>query len=265
MFKSWGIKDLNLSRAFDVVPDINPERSLRYSIPVPNWLNEAGIPVISHAAIRNHKEGGNDWRFIFWNFKDECDQTLRIDGSSSVMFAGISPAKAQKLTDFIESIVEDIDSMTPDQLTFILDYAKEGLGLGDRYTKKQHDLHNEMDSWITLHGEKLGAFLPKMNISSCIYVPGNGEFVDGPAATPQRFENGAFVVFPGHASGELIGLDASSLKALKPKIVQTDVFMGTRTHVNGDAITFKDCQAGYPIPALVPENIILNNEEHRPY
>lgn len=237
--KRWSLEDIDLSKAIDVIPAQDPETALRYSLPVPNWLDEHGEPCVSHPQIRTDQKGG--WRFFFYNDKDSCWQDVRVDGSSCITFMGPKPDQAKTLTRRVLSLSPDPEKTTPEQLAALLAYAKNELGLKDVYDNRCASVLRNMHAWPAPDEAHpaLGAFLPNPQLSAAVYLPGAGEFLDGPTATPQRFANGAFISFPGQPREKIAAMTPAELrgtKSLTIKLVQRDVFVDSRTYVDGSKI-----------------------------
>ncbi|QQR70057.1 MAG: histidine--tRNA ligase [Alphaproteobacteria bacterium] len=87
-----------------------------------------------------------------------------------------------------------------------------------------------------------GSFVYKPDVSSCIFLAGNGEFLDGPAATPQIIENGGFVTFSGQSKENVAAFIEETItgnvsKKLKGKIVSKVQFLKSRRLANGHPIS----------------------------
>lgn len=191
----WSLKDLDTSKAIEDIPSQNPQTSLRFNLPIPNWLDENGRPKLAHAQICRKNDGS--WRFFFQNYKDNCLQGVRIEGSSVITFMGPNPETSQKLIQIIQEYSADLEQLTPVQISDILERARVELGLQDMYNndRKGVELHMHPYAEITTNHKYFGPFLPNPMISTAIYIHDSGSFSDGPMVTPQRFENGAFISF----------------------------------------------------------------------
>ena len=236
MSKNWSLDDIDFSKAIEDIPSQDPEKSLRYNLPVPNWLDEKGEPTVSHAFIRQKEDGS--WRFYFYNYKDKCDQGVKIDGSSVITFMGANPATAQKLTSLIKEYASDPEELSPEQMSDILERAHSEIGLGDRYNNGRKSVSAYMHPY-TAENEYFGEFLPKPVLSTAVYLQGSGVFMDGPTASPQTFENDAFISFPGQPKEKILAMTPAELRANKDftvKLVQADVFVNSRTYKDGSEI-----------------------------
>lgn len=236
----WTISDLDPRKLFEVVPNQDIETSVRFAIPVPNWLNTDGSPQFQHDAIQSYK-GKDERRFHFQNFKDGAQQGVKIDGSGVIFFASPTPGQAQKLEFIVKDCADDLDRMTPDQLQRILDRSYSEIGLLDRYNgNKSGDIDKKMQrpNGYNANHPHFGSFVYKAVVSSCIYVPVDGEFRDGPTITPQILNGGGFIVFPGQPTRSVKDLirnyDPENPPTPRPdvKVVATPTFLESRRDIN---------------------------------
>jgi hypothetical protein len=235
----WNLQNIDLALGVEVIASQNPETSLRVNIPVPNWLGDDGKPFVQHPCIGQKDDGA--WRYFFTNEKDGCLQNVEIDGTSVITFMGVSPEKAEQFVALVEAFGE-AEKLTPDVLTKVLERSAGELGIVDRYDNPRSGVDKYMHPFaLSPRHPYLGAFLPMPNLSMAVFLPGAGEFADGPTSTPQKFEDGAFVVFPGKSRDAVLEMDSGELKAKgKARLVQADVFVASRTYPDGSAIVLKD-------------------------
>jgi len=235
----WSLKDLDFTKAIEVIPSQDPQTSLRFNLPVPNWLDDTGRPETGHSQIKQDENGS--WRFYFQNFKDNCLQHVKIDGSSVITFMGTNPEKSKELIRLAGEYAPDIEHMTPEQLSHILERSHSELRLEDRYNNSRKGVESRMHPYdeVTTNHSSFGAFLPKPSVSTVVYIQGAGVFLDGPTATPQRFENGAFISIPGKNKKQVLKMSKEELlggKDFTAKLIQADVFTSSRTLADGGAI-----------------------------
>lgn len=239
MSAQWSLKDLDLTKAIEDIPSQDPQTSLRFNLPVPNWLDGQGNPKSKHPQFKQKEDG--TWRFNFQNYKDNCLQGVKIDGSSVITFMGPTPEQSGQLIQLIAEYTADIEQLTPEQLSDILQRAHSELHLVDMYNNGRKGVESYMHPYpaiVTSH-PAFGAFLPKPTLSTAVYIQGAGSFLDGPTATVQRFENGAFISFPGQSKAQVLGMSIDELLASKNftvKLVQADVFISSRTLADGRKI-----------------------------
>ncbi len=227
MTKKWRIADLDFAKAREYITSQDPDISLRFFLPVPNWLKD-GKPIVDDENIKRvQKKDGAQWRYTFINYKDNAEQGVKIDGSAAIVFMGADKKKAEQLKDMIAEYVSDTSQLTPAILSEILKRSKDELGLVDRYNKGLNGL--QYFHAYNADGQ-YGAFLPHENPSAAIYIEGDGEFLDGPTLTPQKFENGAFINFPGKRLSDLFEGPAEG------RLVQADVFVKDRENLDGSKI-----------------------------
>ncbi len=235
----WSLKDLDLNQAIEDMPSQNPQTALRFNLPIPNWLNQNGQPEFTHEQISQKEDGS--WRFFFQNYKDNCLQGVKIDGSSVITLMGLDPDKSQKLINLVQEYSSDVEQLTPEQLSDILTRAHTELDLQDMYNNGRKGVESYMHPFtdMTTNHKSFGPFLPKPTISTAVYIQGAGTFTDGPTATPQRFENGAFISFPGQRKEKIVQMSPEEIladKSFTVKLVQADVFTSSRTYSDGNGI-----------------------------
>jgi hypothetical protein len=230
MEQDYKIKDLDLKKAREYKYSQNPNNCLRFILPIPNWL-DIERPKIDDDPIKIlKKDEGPLVRFTFMNYKDKAEQGVRIDGSAAIIFMGFNLDKAAALKSLIYEYIDHPIELKPDQLTAILERSYEELNITDRYNKTLN--HLKYYRPYDVKGE-LGLYLPKENPSSAIYIRGKGCFLDGPTLTPQKFDDGAFINFPGRRLDELFKNPAGG------KLVQGTVFINDRLNIDGSKIDLK--------------------------
>lgn len=227
--KELRLADLDFSKAQEYIVSQDPDISARFVLPIPNWMDGEN-PSITHEQIKQvPKKSGLQWRYTFTNPEDGAQQGVKIDGTSSIVFMGLNENKAEQLSALIVEC-RARKELTPETLTIILDRANRELGIQDRFNK---DLAS-IDSYF--HPYKayghMGTFIPNPNPSCAIYISGEGEYLDGPTLSPQKFENGAFINFPGV---RLSGIFDAEVRGTG-RLVQAAVFLRDRTLPDGRLI-----------------------------
>lgn len=227
------LAELKPAEAFAYIASQDPGVSLRFYIPVPNWL--ADLP--SHPAIQ--MTGKGEQRFHFINQVDRRVQAVRIDGSGVVIINGIKPEQAQHFLEQAQPLLAN--GLHPADLEDLLAYAKDRLGLVDFYHGSAKDVQARMHPYVGGADTVLGAWLPNPQESSAVYVPGQSRIGLIGGGT-QNFLNGAYVSFPSLKVAEIAGLDTKSLEALlvsrqiTPRAVEASVFERQNTTPDGQAI-----------------------------
>ena len=190
----WNVGDLDPDLLFEVTDSRDPDTSSRFSWPVPNWLNAEGVPTVEHPNIQYLDKKG-EYRFIFQNFVDGCDQGVKIDGTGLIMFMTPTHKQSEQIIKILEGFQENIENFTPEMVEEALDQIYRETGLTDRWNSSMSDIDRKYDPVDTNSYPYLGSFVYKPYVSSALYLKGDGVF-DGVALTGQRFEKGAFVLFP---------------------------------------------------------------------
>lgn len=246
MDNSYHLTDLDITKLVDVIPNRDPETSVRFSLPIPNWLDEDSNPTVQHKNIQYMDKKGA-WRFKFYNYEDDCEQAVKIDGGGSIIFMSPTPAQSEKLVSIVNSCTDDLATLKPEQLQAILDRSYKEIGLHDLYNENISTLHKRMEQHNSskYSNPDFGPFITKSTVSSCIYLTNSGIFMDGPATTPQRFSNGAFIFFPEQSSNQVkktlnklrTNEDTSNISV---KLVQKTVFLKTRRDLDTLPIDIQD-------------------------
>jgi hypothetical protein len=227
---------LDLSKAWEYISTQDPERGLRFVLPIPNW-QEAGI---THDKIVDVQNKGMRFTFKNYtdkNFLDDSDapdnQGVKIDGSSAIIFSSLTLDKANKLSTLVRECSANHTDFSPSVVANILERAYAEFGLGDRYNKGLAAIGEHFQPYDS--SNNLGLFLPNENRHAAIYLDGVGRYMDGPTLQPQEFSNGAFVTFPGITLTMLFNQSFEELKA-KSRLVQAQVFLHDRDHADGSRI-----------------------------
>lgn len=233
MKKKWQLTDLDFNKAREYIVSQDPDVSSRFVLPVPNWMDGAHPSVTDEQIKQVPKKGGLQWRYTFTNPEDGAEQGVKIDGTSSIIFMGLNEDKAERLSRLVSECLAG-KKLTPEVLTTILDRANRELGIQDRFNK---DLAS-IDRYFHPHNAQghLGTFIPNPSPSCAIYIAGEGEYLNGPTLTPQRFENGAFINFPGVRLTDIFDVEVRG----SGRLVQAAVFLRDRTLPDGNLIDLKN-------------------------
>ena len=163
---------------------------------------------------------------VFFNEKDKAHQAVKGDGTGVIIMNLATEKNAQELVAMVGRLAGgDPGNLSLDQLKSVITYARDTLSLGDMYNSDTKFIAGKMSPV----GEGTGtpAFgLHKRDdrdICQAVFVPGSGEF-QGPAATPQQFENGAVILRQGDSV----------------RLIQPDAFEASYKHANGRAIKVEE-------------------------
>lgn len=122
--------------------------------------------------------------------------------------------QAEKLNQKVLEFNPDPNQLTLNQLKQALDFARTELKLGDMYNSTRSFVKAKMTPVTPAEGRDVEAYGLKKrddrDVCQAVYIPGKFVF-EGPAASPQVFDNGGVIVEQGD----------------KFRGVQPDVFMRT--------------------------------------
>ncbi len=207
----------------------------KFIIPVPAFANggeplvypkgdeKAGEPILDYEGKPIGARG-----LVFFNAKDRSRQAVAGDGRGVIIVNEVTREQADQLEAKIRAIHADPNRLTLGQLKQVLEYARDELNLGDMYNSDRAFIAARMTSADAgerplADGKAIEAYgLMKRDdrdICYAIHIPGKFVF-EGPAATPQMFENGGVIVRQGD---EFRG-------------VQPEIFIRTYRRENGDGI-----------------------------
>jgi hypothetical protein len=135
---------------------------------------------------------------VFFNADDGAYQVVRGDGNGVVIIGSVTEAQAAKLVAKVRELAADPSELSLAEVRQVLRYASQDLGLIGMYNSSRAFVASEM----TEVGPSTG--IPayglhrrdERTICRAVYVAGSGEF-QGPAATPQKFVDGAVILNQG--------------------------------------------------------------------
>ncbi|OFW86914.1 MAG: hypothetical protein A3B66_07265 [Alphaproteobacteria bacterium RIFCSPHIGHO2_02_FULL_46_13] len=248
----WTVEDLNPDFLFEVTYNRDIETSARFSWPIPNMLNADGEPLVLHPCIapKTEKDGSifidpstgrKDYRFYFKNHKDNTAQGVKIDGTGCILFMSPSESKSKKIKEIIRSLGANIEGCSPQSIEDALEQIYLATGIGDRWNETKKTLGAKYDAFEDVEDQYFGRFLYKDEISSAVYLGGEGLF-DGPAESDQLFHGGTFIIFPGKTIEDTRNIIAKYVPERKKetsggaKHVAYDVFLTTRRLPDGTPI-----------------------------
>lgn len=181
----------------------------KFIIPVPALENggeplvyppddhRAGAPIVDYKGEPIGERG-----LVFFNQADQTVQAVAGDGNGVVILNQVTADQANALHQYILELNPDPASLTLAQLKQVLAFAQQELDLGDMYNSDRTFITENMspiETWtaVTASDQADPAYGLKKrddrDINQAIYIPGSFQF-EGPAATPQVFENGGVIV-----------------------------------------------------------------------
>lgn len=171
---------------------------------------------------------------VFFNHKDQSWQAVKADGNGVIIMNQVDEKQGKALMD---KVGKDPSNLSLQEFKGVLEHAsgspdskdKPGLGLGDMYNSDRDFIKSKMnkletaDTGIPQYGLHRR---DDRDVCHAVYVGGSGEF-QGPAATPQKFSNGAVIVRQPDSKAE----DGFSYR-----LVQPDAFKETYKNKDGSPI-----------------------------
>ena len=190
----------------------------------PAGHERAGQPIVDYEGKAIGERG-----LVFLNAKDQSWQAVAGDGQGVIIVNEVTGDQANKLYEKIKQFQADPQKLSVDQLKKLLDYAREELDLRDMYNSTRSFINTKMTPVMAsevprVEGQPIEAYgLMKRDdrdVCQAVYIPGRFEF-EGPAATPQVFEDGGVIVKQG---AEMRG-------------VQPEIFIRTYKFADGKPIS----------------------------
>lgn len=180
----------------------------------PEGHAKAGQPILDYEGKPIGERG-----LVFFNAKDQSVQAAAGDGQAVVIVNEVTEEQAGALDRKIRAFHADPSELSLSEMKQTLDFALTELKLGDMYNSTRSFVQARMTPALAgevprADGREIADYGLKKrddrDICHAIYIPGKFVF-DGPAASPQVFENGGVIVEQG---GEFRG-------------VQPDIFVRT--------------------------------------
>ena len=189
----------------------------------PKDHEKAGKPILDYESKPIGEKG-----LVFLNAKDQSWQAVAGDGEGVIIINEVTQEQAVKLDQKVRELQKDPNQLTVDQLKQVLDYARNDLKLTDMYNSTRSFIKSKMtpvakDEHSGGNGTSDEAYGLKKrddrDLCHAIYIPGKFTF-EGPAASPQVFDNGGVIVEQGG----------------KSRGIQPDIFIRTYRLENGRQI-----------------------------
>ena len=181
----------------------------KFILPIPE-LVDGGEPLVYPPNDNRAGEPIEDYKgepigargLVFFNQEDRTVQAVAGDGNGVIIINEVTVDQASALHQYIVSLTSDPAALTLEQLQQIIAYTQEELNLGDMYNSDRTFVAESMsaiDTWDAAISDApvdpAYGFKKRddRDINQAIYIPGDFQF-QGPAATPQRFEDGGVIV-----------------------------------------------------------------------
>ncbi len=208
--------------------DFAPHRStpvvsdtLRFILPVPAF-EDGGEPLEPpHGAEPFRDRSGEPIcgrGIVFFNPDDHCYEVARGDGECVIILSPITARQASRLAAKVSEFAADPNHLSLVQLKAVLHFAEHELEIAAQYNATRAFVASALIRAAPFTG--IDAFglhrRSRLDVCYAVFVPGPGAFI-GPAATPQKFDDGAVIV----RHGEDVHL------------VQRPVFEATYKHASG--------------------------------
>jgi hypothetical protein len=158
---------------------------------------------------------------VFFNHKDQSWQAVPGDGNGVIIINEVSREGAKALLCKMREVGGEMAELTGAQIKDLLEFAHCELQLKDMYNSDKGFIRAKMTPVEESLAPGGFGFMKRddRDICQAVYIPGRFTF-DGPAITPQIFEDGGIILKQGAAI----------------RGVQPDVFQRTYRHATGTPI-----------------------------
>ncbi len=171
--------------------------------------------------------GPGEKGLVFFNHKDQSWQAVKADGKGVVILNQVTQAQGERLS---QRIGGDPSSLTLGEFKEVLEFAHGDLGIGDMYNSDRDFIRDKMDPMECCQSGVPEYGLHRRDdrdLCHAVLVLGSGTF-QGPAASPQRFDDGAVLVRQPDRKAE---------GGYGYQLVQPDIFLETYKHKDGRGLT----------------------------
>jgi hypothetical protein len=237
------LSDLAYDRAFTFIPSQDPAVSMRFYLPIGNWLagGSSGADYQHDQIVYNERKG--EYRFVFDNWLDNRKQHVRVDGSGVIAINGIPPGDVSRVFEKVKTMALGPQQLLPNQVVDLLTWFKTEMGIRDFFDDNVDGVNRKMHPYQVADASLVyGGFLPKPNQSIAIAYPGEVSFALIPGGHPQRYVSGAFASLPTVTLGDLAGCGPAGIPALlaerkvTPRAVEAPTFCRQSTYPNSNKI-----------------------------
>jgi len=167
---------------------------------------------------------------VFFNPDDECWQAARGDGQAVIIVGGIDEGEAARLIARITEDGPDPGKLDLPRFKALLDHVRDKAGSVAMYDSTRAAVAKTMSRVEPGTGiDFYGLYRRNKDLCAAVFVPGEGLF-KGPAATPQRFRNGAVVLKHGDSI----------------RLIQKGSFESTYKHADGRPIRVSELKTQTP-------------------
>jgi hypothetical protein len=238
--------DINFSNATPVISGAQ-----KFVIPVPAFMENGeelkkpdGSPIVDYKGNPIGDRG-----IVFFNGTDNSLQAAPGDGNSVIIINNVTAEQGKKIAAKIDGFSTDPAALSLSELKEVLKYVREGLGIKDMYNSDKGFIASKMNPLGTSKTGIEAYGLHKRDdrdICQAVYVAGQGQF-QGPAATPQKFENGAVIVQQG-----------DSVRLIQPR-----EFEATYKNVDGSPLKVSGLAKAQPAAAGATAPKAKNSKGHK--
>ncbi len=216
----------------------------KFIIPVPTFAATGGGEGLVYPSGATNKEGQSiagqpiaDWEgkpiggpgekgVVFFNEKDQSYQAVKADGNGVIIMNQVTDDQGKKLQ---SRIGNDPSKLSLKEFKDALEYAHSELGIGDKYNSDRDFITSKMNAMETSDTGVAHYGLYRRDdrdVCEVLVVDGKGAF-QGPAATPQKFEDGAVI---------LRQPDSKAEDGFSYRLIQPDAFKETYTNIDGSPV-----------------------------
>jgi len=175
--------------------------SYRFVLPVPAWpgggepfARPDGEPLVDRDGRLIEGRG-----LVFLDPDDNCWEVAPGDGSAVILFSPVAEAVAAALSRRIGELAATPEALSLADLKTLIAFAVGDLGIRASYATSKAVVAQTMIAEPAAAASGCGLHRRRADqVCRAVYVPGAGAF-QGPAASPQRFVDGAVIIRHGES------------------------------------------------------------------